>query len=81
MTDTQPGTDGRFPALFLYLLLLLAGPASACAGPEERLLDAADRVEFLENRGQIHDTRGNSRPDILYTAGASGVNLYFTRHG
>ncbi|MEO5928770.1 MAG: hypothetical protein ABIR47_02450, partial [Candidatus Kapaibacterium sp.] len=85
MTDTQPGTRGRFPALFLYvMLLLLAGPASVCAGPAvtaERLLDAADHVEFLENRGQVHDTRGNSRPDILYTAGASGVNLYFTRHG
>ncbi|MDB5035577.1 MAG: hypothetical protein JWQ98_2818 [Chlorobi bacterium] len=84
MTETQSRTHRRFLALVLHAALLLAGPASACAGPAvttEHLLDAVDRVEFLENRGQIHDTRGSSRPDILYTAGAAGVNLYFTRHG
>ncbi len=38
-------------------------------------------VCFTENRGQIVDTEGNPRPDILYTADVNGVRLYVRRTG
>src|SRR4051812_39761740 len=36
-------------------------------------------IRFTENRGQIVDTRGKLRPDILYTTSAAGVHLFLRR--
>jgi len=36
---------------------------------------------FTENRGQVIDTRGDRRPDILYTAMGGGMRLYFRPTG
>jgi len=38
-------------------------------------------LTFTENKGQVVDTRGNLRPDILYTAEANGAMLYFRSNG
>lgn len=38
-------------------------------------------TRFLQNRGQVIDTRGAARPDILYTGGGPGVRLYLRRTG
>ncbi|HET7153678.1 MAG TPA: SBBP repeat-containing protein [Candidatus Kapabacteria bacterium] len=36
-------------------------------------------IRFIENKGQIADTKGNSRPDIkYYTESANGVRMYFS---
>jgi hypothetical protein len=39
----------------------------------------ASGLEFVENRGQVFDTKGNSRNDILYTAHSKGTNVYFMK--
>ena len=36
---------------------------------------------FERNAGQIVDNTGRSRPDILYTARAEGVNIYLSATG
>jgi hypothetical protein len=38
-------------------------------------------IRFTENRGQIIDTKGERRPDILYTTGSGGVQVYLRRSG
>ena len=38
-------------------------------------------MRFTENRGQVADTSGRLRPDVLYTADAGGAQLFFTRTG
>ncbi|HET7153497.1 MAG TPA: SBBP repeat-containing protein, partial [Candidatus Kapabacteria bacterium] len=36
-------------------------------------------TRFIENKGQIADTKGNPRPDIkYYTEGTNGVRMYFS---
>lgn len=42
---------------------------------------ASSQVAFLENRGQIRDTRGALRPDILYTASANGATIFLRASG
>ncbi len=39
------------------------------------------QIVFTENRGQVVDTDGRLRPDILYTADAGTARLYFTTGG
>lgn len=36
-------------------------------------------LSFTENRGQIIDTRGEARPDILYRSESQGMHLYFRK--
>jgi hypothetical protein len=38
-------------------------------------------IRFTENRGQVADTRGEPRPDILYTAGGGSMRLFLRRDG
>src|SRR5688572_20498911 len=33
-------------------------------------------VSFVPNRGQVIDTRGDTRPDILYTASSLGTEVF-----
>src|SRR4051794_8151618 len=44
-------------------------------------IDASGGVglRFRENRGQIIDSRRNTRPDILYTANDRGMRLFLRR--
>ncbi|MDB5035284.1 MAG: hypothetical protein JWQ98_2525 [Chlorobi bacterium] len=67
----------------LCLLLVIAAVGSAHGQrrsdslPEPR----ATALNFTENRGQIVDSRGALRPDLLYTAALGNVRLYFRRDG
>jgi len=84
-------TDLTLPIVLLLFACLI--PLSAVqAGsplrgdPDEKpsLMDRhADSrtVCFTENRGQIVDTDGRLRPDILYSADAGAARLYFTAAG
>ncbi|WP_170109857.1 DUF7948 domain-containing protein, partial [Xanthomarina spongicola] len=38
-------------------------------------------ILYQENKGQITDTDGNPRPDILFTSYANGVRTYFKKDG
>lgn len=38
-------------------------------------------VVFIPNRGQIVDSDGNLRPDLLYSSSGGGVQMYFRRTG
>jgi hypothetical protein len=44
-------------------------------------LETEGGVRFTENRGQIIDTRGELRPDILYTIQSKEASLYFRAQG
>ncbi len=83
-------------AVLLLMLTLFFGPAVGSSDTKSdaevmltstgthvagSFLNNSQRIRFTENRGQIVDTDGNLRPDILYTADADGVRLYFTSQG
>ena len=38
-------------------------------------------IVFIENLGQIRDTKGNRRPDILFLTRSNGVDMYITNSG
>ena len=38
-------------------------------------------VTFKENKGQIVDTRGNLRPDILFKTSQQGLDIYLRKQG
>src|SRR5262249_13317 len=40
---------------------------------------AMHSTAFIANRGQVGDTRGERRSDILYTVQAPGASLYFMK--
>lgn len=44
-------------------------------------LHAQPTLRYIPNKGQVRDTEGNPRPDILYTASAPGMNIYVRRTG
>jgi hypothetical protein len=46
-------------------------------GVHPQLISSDVSVRFLENRGQVVNTRGESQPDILYTVDAHNATLYF----
>ncbi len=41
-------------------------------------LIAKTGLEFVENKGQVVDTKGTARPDIKFSASSKGVGLFFT---
>src|SRR5579883_1160242 len=44
-----------------------------------QLLSQNSGIRFIENKGQIADTKGNPRPDIkYYTESLNGVRMYFS---
>ena len=38
-------------------------------------------IVFIENLGQIRDTKGNRRPDVLFLTRSQGVDMYITNSG
>ncbi|MCK4819172.1 hypothetical protein KA005_25595 [bacterium] len=38
-------------------------------------------IVFIENLGQIKDTKGEKRPDILFLTRSQGVDMYMTNSG
>ncbi len=74
------------PLLFLPVLVpaqTAEAPPSGASAPSLRpaQASASSSIRFTENRGQIVDTRGELRPDVLYKAESKGVSLYFSRRG
>jgi|GEM_PF-836780 len=45
------------------------------------LADSKSSLRIIPNRGQVADTEGKVRPDVLYTVDAPGAMLYFRREG
>jgi hypothetical protein len=65
-----------------YIVLFILPFLVSFAFATERIAMPANRnVVFVENRGQIVDIEGHARPDILFTAEASGAKIFFTRRG
>lgn len=64
--------------LLVCLLACIQG-MYATAGVNPKATDWLKNKElaFVENKGQVTDTRGDVRPDILYTTDLNGVNVYF----
>ena len=63
----------RYIAIATTLLLFTTVAADA------QLDRSATHLRFRENRGQVIDTRGDRRPDILYTAGDGPMRVYLRR--
>ena len=66
-------------SLLLVLLFLLSNWARAADGPNAEGLLGRRSVSFTENRGQVADLNGSSRPDVLYTADVEGAKLFFQK--
>ena len=70
-----------------YLKLQINSPMklaeyTAYKNDKSNLLKSVSKdVIFIPNKGQIADTEGKLRPDILYKAELGGVDLYLTKKG
>ena len=63
---------------FFITCLLLCSYLLTTANTNSATTDQAKKgLSFTENRGQVTDTRGNARPDVLYTAENQGVKIFF----
>lgn len=70
----------RYGVAVCAALLIMIATAIVSAQP--LLLDGfRPGIRFVQNRGQIVDTRGASRPDVLYSAASAGVRVYLRRGG
>lgn len=63
---------------FFITCLLLCSYLLTTANTNTAVSDRTQSsLRFTENRGQVTDTRGNARPDVLYTAENQGVKIFF----
>ena len=60
----------------LFLLFILAFSFSVIKAHND-IEPNPTRFSFTENIGQVKDTEGKSRAEILFTAEANGVKLFF----
>ena len=67
------------PYFLLYILALATQQLAAQQVPQNFNLSTGMRFE--ENKGQIADTEGKVRNDILFVMKDKGMNLYFTKQG
>jgi hypothetical protein len=65
--------------LFVFLLLTLAMMGQARENPQAQQWLSRKGVSFVENKGQVTDSRGAARPDILFTADVNGAKVYFSK--
>ncbi|MDB5032811.1 MAG: hypothetical protein JWQ98_52 [Chlorobi bacterium] len=71
----------RTGLLLVLSFLLILGSARGQESSDSLGRSYTAGLSFTENRGQIIDTKGSPRPDLLYTAGLGNVRLYFRRDG
>ena len=64
---------------------LLKSPSVSALNAQENaqsLLQNSEKdIVFIENLGQIKDTKGEKRPDILFLTRSEGVDMYMTNSG
>ncbi|MCD4725053.1 MAG: hypothetical protein K8R63_09455, partial [Bacteroidales bacterium] len=64
---------------------LFKAPSVSSLNTQERaqsiLQDSEKDIVFIENLGQIKDTKGEKRPDILFLTRSKGVDMYMTNSG
>lgn len=77
-------SKGFFPAIFFVALLYSMLPCRA--GDNARAQHASrytNRSEllFTPNKGQLVDTKGEKRPDMLFFSQSAGAEVYFSRQG
>lgn len=62
----------------LVVIVTLSG-LQAVEAAQEPGKTASQNITFIKNDGQLVDSKGRLRPDLLYTADAGGARLYFQR--
>jgi|GEM_PF-672490 len=74
-----------FTLLLLFLTVFFAQAHSwtgaGPAGPVPRKAAGSGPSGFTENKGQVADHAGNSRPDVLYALTGGTVKVYLTKKG
>jgi Secretion system C-terminal sorting domain/Ig-like domain CHU_C associated len=65
----------------IFILLICALVSNSFALTSEASTAFEKPILFMENKGQVVDINGHSRPDVLYTLSQNGVKLFFTSKG
>src|SRR4051812_26508933 len=74
-------SSGRSILLPATAMLLLCGTHAIAQPIPQRIVAHSERMPLVENRGQVVDTRGAPRPDVLFTTAARGARLFLTHRG
>jgi hypothetical protein len=76
-------TSIRFPHAFILIPLLLSMPSmlTSAGGRPGVPLNREPQHAFIENRGQVRDTEGRQRDDILYYAEFPSLTVYVRTTG
>ena len=72
--SAQQSSDNSFRAPFISNL-------SSQQNMQSIMKNSEKDIVFIENLGQIRDTKGNRRPDILFLTRSQGVDMYITSSG
>ncbi|MFP9097879.1 SBBP repeat-containing protein [Flavobacterium sp. RHBU_24] len=65
--------------LFCCLLLSVITSAQELSKPSPASKTGSEKLVFMENKGQVADTKGNPRPDILFSAKSGGTQLWLAK--
>ena len=72
--NAQFNAEDTFRAPFISSLNTQLNPQSTIQNSEKDIV-------FIENIGQIRDSKGKKRPDVLFLTRSQGVDMYITSSG
>ena len=70
------------PFLIPFLLMGVFNPLKADEGAfEKSTLRAGDGLRFIENKGQIRDSKNEERQDVLFKSDGGGIDAFLRKDG
>jgi len=72
--NAQLNTENLFKAPFI-------SAGNSQQSPNSIMQNSEKDIVFIENLGQIRDSKGKKRPDILFLTRSQGVDMYITNSG
>ena len=75
-SETRPSKLAMLSIIIFFLALVRTEKSFASAGKLR-----GNGIEFIQNKGQLIDDAGKTRPDILYRGDAGGANVYLRKGG
>ena len=80
-SNAQHSTENFFKAPFISAVPVGMDSQNSQQGMQSVMQNSEKDIVFIENIGQIRDTKGKKRPDVLFLTRSQGVDMYITSKG
>ncbi len=80
LTDCIPQLTVSLFFLISFSIRCFAGNSNEVNGPSDKQL-RGNGLMFTANKGQLADTKGNLRPDVLFSTAGGGAGIYLRKTG